>query len=709
MSTDPSPSGPDQQEPVDVAPEAQPALSAEQTDGPEAPEGSEQAAATEPTGDEPTSDEPKADQTVDEKADEPSGVPAALGAVAGAIGGLAKDVVSGATDALQSRRDRATSDEKSSDDSSSSDEPATAVDPDPVAEPAADAPATDAPVAEAPAADAPEAEAPAADAPEAEAPVAEAPVADAPVADAPAAEAPVADDPVADAAVVEAPVADDPVADAAVTEAPAADAPVTEAPAGDAPAAESQADAGDATPAPTPRPTPASVPSAPAHDAPRPSDVMPPRAHTPAPVAAVTPPLAVGAASFGRVDEAGVVHVRDGDTEREVGQYPDVPHPEALAFYVRKFEDLAAQVHLLGQRLDNGTVPAKEARASLVALRASATEATAVGDLPTLRAELDRLDGLVAERTKAEDAQRAAARAQALAEREAIVVEAEQIAATPAQSMHFKNAGERMQALLDAWKTAQRSGTRLDKRSEDPLWKRFAAARSTVDRMRRAHFAQVSDQRSETKSTKEQLIARAEELQTSTDWRSASDEYRSLMDRWKSAGRLSRKDDDALWARFRAAQDVFFAARTAANSAQDEEYKANLEVKEKLLQEAEALLPVTDVDRARKALSSIQDRWDDAGRVPRGDLDRIEGRLKAVIEKVRDADSAKWGKGKPEVVARGSGLVLQLRQQVADLDTKIAEAEARGDTRTASRSAKERATKQAWLDQAEASLDDISR
>ncbi len=52
------------------------------------------------------------------------------------------------------------------------------------------------------------------------------------------------------------------------------------------------------------------------------------------------------------------------------------------------------------------------------------------------------------------------------------------------------------------------------------------------------------------------------------------------MDRWKAAGRLSRKDDDALWARFRAAQDVFFATRTAANSAQDEEYRGNLTVKE---------------------------------------------------------------------------------------------------------------------------------
>ena len=199
----------------------------------------------------------------------------------------------------------------------------------------------------------------------------------------------------------------------------------------------------------------------------------------------MTPPLAVGAAGFGRVDEAGTVHVRDGESEREVGQYPDVPEAEALAFYVRKFEDLAGQVHLLAQRLDNGTVPAKEARSALTGLREQSTDAKVVGDLPALRAELDRLDGLVGERTAVEDAQRAEARAKALAEREAIVAEAEQIASTPPASMHFKNAGERMQVLLETWKSAQRSGTRLDKRSEDPLWKRFAAARSTVDRLRR--------------------------------------------------------------------------------------------------------------------------------------------------------------------------------------------------------------------------------
>ncbi|RAC14716.1 DUF349 domain-containing protein, partial [Burkholderia multivorans] len=77
-------------------------------------------------------------------------------------------------------------------------------------------------------------------------------------------------------------------------------------------------------------------------------------------------------------------------------------------------------------------------------------------------------------------------------------------------------------------------------------------------------------------------------------FRTVSQKYKDLMTQWKRAPRASRKDDDALWARFRAAQDVFFAARDAENAALDEEYKGNLEVKEALLKKAQALLPITD-------------------------------------------------------------------------------------------------------------------
>ena len=143
------------------------------------------------------------------------------------------------------------------------------------------------------------------------------------------------------------------------------------------------------------------------------------------------------------------------------------------------------------------------------------------------------------------------------------------------------------------------------------------------------------------------------------------------MAQWKAAGRASRADDDALWARFRAAQDAFFAARDAQSAATDEEFRANLEVKEALLVEAEALLPVTDLAAAKSALHRIQDRWEAAGKVPRADVQRIEGRLRAVETAVRDTDQAQWTRTNPETRARAEGAAAQLEQAIAGLEADL--------------------------------------
>src|SRR3546814_4205004 len=70
---------------------------------------------------------------------------------------------------------------------------------------------------------------------------------------------------------------------------------------------------------------------------------------------------------------------------------------------------------------------------------------------------------------------------------------------------------------------------------------------------------------------------------------------------WKAAGPAPRDVDEALWKRFRGAQDAFFGARDAANAELDKEFEANAVVKEGLLVEAEALLPVTDVEAAKRS------------------------------------------------------------------------------------------------------------
>ena len=258
------------------------------------------------------------------------------------------------------------------------------------------------------------------------------------------------------------------------------------------------------------------------------------------------------------------------------------------------------------------------------------------------------------------------------------MAEAEEIAAKDPATIQWKTSSNRMNELFEAWKTAQKNGPRLGRGNEDSLWKRFRSARTIFDRHRRAYFSQLDSENTAAKRAKEALIVRAEELATSTDWGNTAAEYRQLMDEWKASKRASRKDDDALWARFRAAQDVFFEARQSANAAIDEEFGANLIVKEALLVEAKALLPIKDLAATKKSLDSIRDRWEAAGKVPRADMQRVESSLRQVEEAVRSAEDEQWRRSNPETKARSNSMLTQLEEAIAGLEEDLAKAQAKG-------------------------------
>ncbi|WP_230977543.1 DUF349 domain-containing protein [Georgenia yuyongxinii] len=441
---------------------------------------------------------------------------------------------------------------------------------------------------------------------------------------------------------------------------------------------------------PTPRPRPM----------PRPA----PLPHTPAaaaPVAPAAPPVdardAAEAAAWGRVDDDGTVWVREATGERMVGQYTGADREEALGFYVRRFLDLQAQVALFEARLPQ--LAAKEIDQTLTTLTEALQEPTAVGDIDGLRARLERLTAAADERRAQAAAERESAKAQAVAERTAIVEQAEKIAAQDPSRTQWKQSGERLRNLLDSWKNAQRNGPRLDRPTEDSLWKRFSHARTAFDRHRRQYFSELDASQAQVKSAKEQLIARAEELSTSTDWARTAIAYRQLMDDWKAAGRAARKDDDALWARFRAAQQSFFDARSAQNAEVDAEYGENLKVKLALLEEAEKLVPVTDVKAAKAALRPLQDKWDAAGKVPRNDVQRVEGRMRAVEQAVRDAEQAAWHKTDPEKKARAEGAAAQLEASIKALEADLAKARDTGDDTQIAEAQAALDARRAWLDQ----------
>ena len=421
-------------------------------------------------------------------------------------------------------------------------------------------------------------------------------------------------------------------------------------------------------------------------------------AKAPAPAeSAIDPEEAMAAAKWGRVDGEGRVYVQDGGTEREVGQFPDVPIAEAMAFYVRRFLDLKATVDLFTMRLPQLSV--REIDSTVKSIGESLTAPAAVGDLDGLRARFDALRAVAAERRAAINAERAAAKEQALKDRTAIVERAEAIAAQDPGRTQWKSSGAELRELLEQWKGAQRRGPRLDRSTEDGLWKRFSHARTTFDRHRRQFFSELDARQAKVKEAKEALIRRAQELSASTDWAGTSAKYRALMEEWKRAGRASRKEDDALWARFRAAQQVFFDARRAKDEAVDAEFAENLKVKEALLAKAEALLPVKNVKAAKRALRPIQDAWEEAGRVPRNAVRRLEGRMRAVEDAIREAENAEWRRTDPETKARAEGLAGQLEDSIAELESDLAAARAAGDAKKIAEAEAALTARRAWLEQ----------
>lgn len=443
--------------------------------------------------------------------------------------------------------------------------------------------------------------------------------------------------------------------------------------------------------APSPAaPTPASAAQAPApSSAPAPS--------TPAPSEDVTPEQLEEARAFAEVDDDGSVHLLIDGEKVLAGQVPDVPKDEALAYFAKKFLEARTQVELLEQRVAAGA-PAGDLTRSLDRVKSQLGERKLVGDVRALEARLEalrpRIKELEAEHRKAADA----ARAENLAHREAIVAEAEQISAQEPEKTQWKQSTARMNELFEAWQAHQKSGNRLSRKDEESLWKRFRGARTTFDRHRRAFFSKLDERNAEAKKTKQKLIAEAEALQSSTDWGPTSGKYRDLMDRWKAAPRAGRKDDDTLWARFRAAQDVFFNARKEADKAVDREFAANLELKEALVKEARELLPVTDAKAAKKKLSSIQARWEEIGKVPRGDFKRIENELGEIEDAVREADSGGRIKAASQTEVRSNAMTAQAEEKLADLQAKKEAAESAGDTAKAKKLDKEIESAQSMLE-----------
>jgi len=428
-------------------------------------------------------------------------------------------------------------------------------------------------------------------------------------------------------------------------------------------------------PKPAPKPVPRPGPPRPA---PRPGA---------APAAVVAPPTG-DPHRFGRVDDDGTVWLTTADGERVVGSWQAGEHEAAYAHFGRRYDDLATEVALMERRLASGTGDARKIKSAAAALAETLPTASVLGDVDALAARLgaivEQADSHAAEERQKRDEHRAAQTAR----KEALAAEAEDIAANATQ---WKSAGDRLREILDEWRTV----TGLDRKTDDALWKRYSAARETFNRRRGSHFAELDRERVGTRQAKEALCERAEKLADSTDWGATAATFRDMLTEWKAAGRAAKDVDDALWKRFKAAQDKFFKARNAVNAERDAEFEANAATKEALLAEAEAI-DLSNAEAARAALRTIGTKWDAVGKVPRERAADFERRMKAVEKKVRDTASTGGGTD-PEAQARAD----QFRLRAEQYEQQAVKAEAAGRTKDAEQA---RASATQWREWAEAAV-----
>lgn len=403
---------------------------------------------------------------------------------------------------------------------------------------------------------------------------------------------------------------------------------------------------------------------------------------------------------YGRADEQGNVFLKTSEGEVKVGQYAAGDPAEGLAFFTKRFADLKTEAELALTRLTDGKGSFDAINTLVEKIKATIATPNALGPIHELEELSGKLGVALEEQKVVAAARKAQLKEAALKRREEIA----ELAQSLANSNAWKSTSEQFKNLLDEWKKL----STYDRAKEQELWKKFSAARSSFDKARRAHFANLDKVRGEANEAKNALIKKAATLAESQEWAATTTAFKKLLDDWKKLPRAAKNEEEKLWKNFKEAQDKFFAARNAANSERDESLKGNLAVKEELAKLAEAILPVKNVESAKSALRDIQEKWEKAGHVPRADRDKIERRLKKVEDEVRKHVEEIWRKSKPEVIERANSLVSSFENSLAKLEKQISDALAKGDDRKATDLKKQQAQTQALLEAAKSSQSDLN-
>ncbi|MBO4567196.1 MAG: DUF349 domain-containing protein [Bacteroidales bacterium] len=202
-----------------------------------------------------------------------------------------------------------------------------------------------------------------------------------------------------------------------------------------------------------------------------------------------------------------------------------------------------------------------------------------------------------------------------------------------AENENVVNAFHELQKLHEQWKEFGP----VAKEKRDDIWNRFKAATAVINKRYQAHFEGQKEQQVANLSAKEALCEEVEaiaakEVTTSGEWNELSAQIVEIQARWRKIGFATRKDNQKIYDRFRAACDAFYARKRDYYSGFKDAMTSNLEKKMAIIEKAEALKSSTEWKKATDQFIELQKQWKEIGAVPRKKSEQIWKRFRAACD-----------------------------------------------------------------------------
>ena len=202
-----------------------------------------------------------------------------------------------------------------------------------------------------------------------------------------------------------------------------------------------------------------------------------------------------------------------------------------------------------------------------------------------------------------------------------------------AESDNIIEAFRELQKLHEQWKEYGP----VAKEYRESIWERFKAATAVINKRYQAHFEDIKEQQAENLAKKVALCEKVEEIAArevngSNQLNEYSKEIEEIQKEWKTIGFASKKENQKIYDRFRAACDKFYARKRDFYTDYKDSINSNLEKKIAICEAAEALKTSTDWKKATDQFISLQKQWKEIGAVPRKKSEQLWKRFRAACD-----------------------------------------------------------------------------